>query len=132
MNTKLLIAELKFLSEMPVVSIWWITRTAARANRIAYLEKCGAIVRDRSDPRDQYPYCVFETRHITDGHGSACLIICEQCGKPTGRVFGQTEVIIIGMIAAPVTFQPPPVYQHRHTWAALVKETPSVEKSNGV
>jgi len=41
-------------------SIFWLTETQARAKRMERLERAGRIVRRKDDPRDAYPWCVFE------------------------------------------------------------------------
>jgi hypothetical protein len=60
MNEKLLLEEFEIIKKSNV-SIFWITETQARAKRIEYLEKIGAIIRRRDDRFDSYPYCVFDT-----------------------------------------------------------------------
>ena len=60
MNRKLLLEEFEKIKNARV-SIFWITETQARAKRIEYLEKIGAITRCRDDRFDSYPYCVFST-----------------------------------------------------------------------
>ena len=59
LNQKLLKKELEEIKGN-LVSIWWVTETQARAERITYMEEIGALIRKREDPRDQYPWCVFE------------------------------------------------------------------------
>jgi len=51
--------ELKILRENKAVSIFWVTETQARAQRITKLEKSGVLVRHKDDPRDAFPWCVF-------------------------------------------------------------------------
>jgi hypothetical protein len=60
MNQKLLLEEFETIKKVRV-SIFWITETQARAERIEYLEKIGAITRRRDNRFDSYPYCVFDT-----------------------------------------------------------------------
>jgi hypothetical protein len=60
LNTKLLLQDFQAIKKDRVVSIFWITATNARAKRIAYLEKIGAIVRQREARADAYPNCVFD------------------------------------------------------------------------
>lgn len=60
-NKKLLSDEFETIKKNSRVSIFWITETQARAERIEHLEKIGAITRRRDDTRDSYPYCVFDT-----------------------------------------------------------------------
>jgi len=61
-NKKLLRKELDYIkAKGGVVSIHWITETYPRVDRIDYLEKLGAITRDRTDKRDSFfPTCVFK------------------------------------------------------------------------
>jgi len=60
LNTKLLLQDFQAIKKARVVSIFWITATNARAKRITYLEKIGAIVRQREARADAYPNCVFD------------------------------------------------------------------------
>lgn len=60
LNKKLLLEEFRSIKRSRVVSIFWITKTNYRAKRIMYLEKIGAIVRQRQARADAYPNCVFE------------------------------------------------------------------------
>jgi hypothetical protein len=60
LNKKLLLKEFELIKKNRVVSIFWIIKTNARAKRIMYLEKIGAIVRQRQARADAYPNCVFE------------------------------------------------------------------------
>ena len=60
MNKKLLRKEFDAIRNARIVSIFWITETNARAERISHLEKIGAIVRKREALEDAYPNCVFE------------------------------------------------------------------------
>lgn len=54
MNYKLLKKELDFIRGAKTVSIFWVTKTTARAKRITWLENHGVI--ERTDKRDRYPY----------------------------------------------------------------------------
>lgn len=64
LNKKLLLKEFEVIKKSRVVSIFWITATNARAKRISYLEKIGAIVRQRKARADAYPNCVFDIQEI--------------------------------------------------------------------
>ena len=60
LNKKLLLKEFEAIKKARIVSIFWITETNARAKRVSYLEKIGAIVRQREARADAYPNCVFD------------------------------------------------------------------------
>jgi len=60
MNKNLLKKEFEYIKEYGSVSIFWINYTQARAERIDYLIKIGAIIRKMDSERDQYPWCVFD------------------------------------------------------------------------
>jgi hypothetical protein len=60
MNERMLAKELEFIRRNPRVSIFWITETKARADRVQHLQDTGQVVRLMDHPFDSYPWCVFE------------------------------------------------------------------------
>lgn len=64
MNVKLLNKELEQIKSVQAdgffVTIFWITSTNARAERITWLTNNGYIRRNRQSEHDAFPVCVFE------------------------------------------------------------------------
>jgi len=60
-NQRLLKKEFDQIEKCGGATIFWVTETNARAKRIMYLEKIGAIVRETDNPRDAYPNMVYST-----------------------------------------------------------------------
>lgn len=58
------VRELMRLIEDGGASIFWLTETQARAKRMTRLEQASRIVRRRDDPRDVYPWCVFDVPSV--------------------------------------------------------------------
>lgn len=61
-TTPLLQRELAQIKEDGGCTIFWLTATQSRARRLEHAENDGLIVRKKDDPRDQYPWCVFEVK----------------------------------------------------------------------
>lgn len=86
------VRELMQLIDDGGASIFWLTATQARAKRMTRLEQTGQIVRRKDDPRDVYPWCVFEV----PGVRVACYHARK--GFPGGRSprFGQRVLVLAG------------------------------------
>lgn len=66
--TPLLQRELAQIKEEGGCTLFWMTATQARALRLYRAERDGLLVRKKDDPRDQYPWCVFEVKEIPMDH----------------------------------------------------------------
>ena len=58
-------AELATIAGQGGASIFWMTDTQARAERLTKAERDGLIVRHRDDPKDAYPWCVFSVTELS-------------------------------------------------------------------